>query len=121
MPNSNVNDFCLHFLILSRAEYGTGSCFLLQGFFPTQGSNPVLLHCRWILYQLSHQRSLYFPIHAAKPGYWPITFTKLFIDFFFFFFLSTYPETQTQIFLSISLINHFDSYWAGSETHKKSH
>ena len=23
---------------------------LLQGIFPTQGSNPDLLHCRWILY-----------------------------------------------------------------------
>ena len=28
---------------------------LLQGIFPTQGSNPRLLHCRRILYQLSHQ------------------------------------------------------------------
>ena len=27
---------------------------LLQGIFPTQGSNPGLLHCRWILYHLSH-------------------------------------------------------------------
>ena len=26
----------------------------LQGIFPTQGSNPGLLHCRWILYHLSH-------------------------------------------------------------------
>ena len=31
---------------------------LLQGMFPTQGSNPVLPHCRRILYQLSHQGSL---------------------------------------------------------------
>ena len=30
---------------------------LLQGLFPTQGSNPGLLHCRQILYQLSHQGS----------------------------------------------------------------
>ena len=30
---------------------------LLQGIFPTQGWNPGLLHCRWILYHLSHQRS----------------------------------------------------------------
>ena len=36
---------------------GVGSLFLLQGIFPTQGSNPCLLHCRWILYQLSHQGS----------------------------------------------------------------
>ena len=27
---------------------------LLQGIFPTQGSNPRLLHCRQILYSLSH-------------------------------------------------------------------
>ena len=34
-----------------------GSCSLLQGIFPTQGSNPGLLHCRQILYQLSYQGS----------------------------------------------------------------
>ena len=34
-----------------------GSLSLLQGIFPTQGSNPGLLHYRWILYQLSHQGS----------------------------------------------------------------
>ena len=31
---------------------------LLQGIFPTQGLNSGLLHCRWILYHLSHQGSL---------------------------------------------------------------
>ena len=36
---------------------GVASCFLLQGIFPTQGSNPHLSHCRQILYQLSHQGS----------------------------------------------------------------
>ena len=36
---------------------GVGSLSLLQEIFPTQGSNPGLLHCRWILYQLSHQGS----------------------------------------------------------------
>ena len=30
---------------------------LLQGIFPTQKPNPGLPHCRWILYQLSHQGS----------------------------------------------------------------
>ena len=30
---------------------------LLQGIFPTQGSNPGLLHCRQTLYPLSHQGS----------------------------------------------------------------
>ena len=36
---------------------GVGSLSFLQGIFPTQGSNPGLLHCRHILYQLSHQGS----------------------------------------------------------------
>ena len=34
---------------------GVGSLSLLQEIFPTQGLNPGLLHCRWILYQLSHK------------------------------------------------------------------
>ena len=36
---------------------GVDSHALLQGIFPTQGLNPGLLHCRWILYCLSHQNS----------------------------------------------------------------
>ena len=36
---------------------GVGSCFLLQGLFPTHGLNPGFSHCRQILYQLSHKRS----------------------------------------------------------------
>ena len=37
---------------------GVGSSLsLLQGILPSQGSNPGLLHCRRILYQLSHRGS----------------------------------------------------------------
>ena len=36
---------------------GVGTLSLLQEIFPTQGSNPGLLHYRWILYQLSHEGS----------------------------------------------------------------
>ena len=36
---------------------GVGSLSLLQGIFPTQRLNPALLHCRRILYQLSHKGS----------------------------------------------------------------
>ena len=36
---------------------GVGSLSLLQGIFPTQGSNPGLPHCRWILNQLSQKGS----------------------------------------------------------------
>ena len=36
---------------------GVGGLSLLQEIFPTQGSNQGLLHCRQILYQLSHKGS----------------------------------------------------------------
>ena len=36
---------------------GVGSLSILQGIFPTQELNWDLLHCRWILYQLSYQES----------------------------------------------------------------
>ena len=36
---------------------GMGYHSLLQRIFPTQGSNPGLLHCRQILYHLSHREA----------------------------------------------------------------
>ena len=44
---------------------GVGSPSLLQGTFPTKGSNPGLLCCRRILYQLSHRGS---PINGLTGG-----------------------------------------------------
>ena len=41
----------------SRQEYWNGLPFPSPGIFLNQGSNPGLLHCRWILYCLSHQGS----------------------------------------------------------------
>ena len=37
---------------------GLGSHSVLQGIFPNHGSNLGLLHCRQILYHLSHHRYL---------------------------------------------------------------
>ena len=42
---------------------GVGSLSLLQFIFPAQGSNPGLLHCRWILYQLNHKRNHKWKVH----------------------------------------------------------
>ena len=39
----------------SGQNTGVGSFSLLQGIFPTQGSNPGLPHWRWILYQLGYK------------------------------------------------------------------
>ena len=53
---------------------GVGCHALLQGIFSTQELNQGLLHCRQILYHLSHQRS---PRDLVKtqvlpsPGHWP--------------------------------------------------
>jgi len=63
---------------------GVGSLFLLQEIFPIQGLDPGLLNYRWILYQLSYQRSprilaaakllqscptLCDPIDGSPPGF----------------------------------------------------
>ena len=45
---------------------GVGSLSLLQRIFPTQGLNSGLLHCRQILYQLSHQGS---PFLGQDPSF----------------------------------------------------
>ena len=51
----------------SRPEYWiVGGLPLLQGSFPTQGSDPGLPHCRWILYQLSHKGSPVWLIERLK-------------------------------------------------------
>ena len=46
---------------------GVGSLSLLQGIFPTQGLNPGFLHCRQILYQLSHKGSPRIPEWVTYP------------------------------------------------------
>ena len=62
---------------------GMGSCSLLRGIFPIEVSNPGLPHCRWILYQLSHQGSppsiRVFPNESVLcirwPKYWSFSFS----------------------------------------------
>ena len=58
---------------------GVGNLSLLQGIFPTQGWNPGLPHCRWILYQLSYKGSprilqwVAYPFFRGSP--WPRNWT----------------------------------------------
>ena len=60
---------------------GMGCYALLQGIFPTQGLNPGLLHCRQILYHLSHQGSpwilewVVYPV--SRESSWPRNWTGL--------------------------------------------
>ena len=44
-------------LIWTKGYTGVGNLSLLQEIFPTQGSNSGLLHCRQILYQLTHREA----------------------------------------------------------------
>jgi len=46
-----------YWVAISFSNTGVGGHALLQGIFPTQGSNPGLPHHRWILYHFSHQGS----------------------------------------------------------------
>ena len=54
---SCVQLFAIHGLNSPGQNTRVGSLSLLQGIFPTQGSNPGLPHCRWILYHLGHKGS----------------------------------------------------------------
>ena len=53
LPGSSVHEI-LQAKILEQVSHS-----LFQGIFPTQGLNPGLLHCRWILYHLSHRQQLW--------------------------------------------------------------
>ena len=46
-------------------DTGVGYHFLLQGIFPTQGSNPVLSYCRQTLQPLHHQGSPYSSVYMS--------------------------------------------------------
>ena len=55
---------------------GVGCHTLLQGIFPTQGLNPGLPHCRWILYCLTHQGSPWLTSNGASAPVIPLDFSS---------------------------------------------
>jgi len=67
---------------------------LLQGIFPTQGSNPGLPHCRWILYHLSHQGSP--KIHKLRQ-----IKVVLYLSCHFLIGLGDVPIIRTRNFLTL--------------------
>ena len=56
---------------------GVGGHFLLQGIFLTQGLNPGLLHCRQVLYHLSHQGSPHPILRTIYIAHIYLTFNNL--------------------------------------------
>ena len=63
-------------------------CHFLQGIFPSQGSNPHLLHCRWILYHLNHQGSIYVYIYI---------YIHIYIYTYIYVYIYTYIHTYIHI------------------------
>ena len=68
----------------SGQNTGVGSLFILQGIFPTQGSNPGILHCRQPLHHLSQKGSpymchMYIHIYTNYIIYWLYCLYHLFL------------------------------------------
>ena len=83
----------------SGQNTGVGRLSLLQGIFSIQGSNPGLLHCRQILYQLSHKgspRTLEWVAYPFSRG-------------------SSQPRNQTKVFC---IAGQFFTNWAIREAKK---
>ena len=82
---------------------GVGNLSLLQGIFPTQGSNPGLHHCRRVLYQLSHKgspRTLEWVAYPFSRGSSPPrnrTGVDCNVAGGFFFYQLSYRETQERV------------------------
>ena len=96
-----------------------GCHVLLQGIFTTQGSNPGLPHCRWILYHLSHQGSprlltaIYFAPFMANSLLTFIMLTGtlssfLLVDFVFLVFLEGRVQVALYLVSCIDL-SQFDN------------
>ena len=94
-PGSSVYEYSL------GENTGVGCIALLQGIFQTQGSNPGIPHCRWILYWLSHHgnpRILEWVAYPFSRG-------------------SSWPRNQTEV---SCIAGGFFTSWATREAHKRS-
>ena len=89
-----------------------GCCALLQGVFPTQGSNPGLLHCGQILNHLSHQGS---PGTVVLSGFYCNTLEQG-KDLALFSHLTCFHllvDFQLSVWLCIVMVDFYVSPWMG--------
>ena len=90
---------------------GVGSLSLLQGIFPTQGSNPGLPHCRQILHQLSHQGSPRILEWVAYPfsrgSSWPRNQTGVFCIAGRILYQLSYGSSKFSVLTTIQLTHLF--------------
>ena len=91
---------------------GAGSLSLLQGVFPTQGSNPGLPHRRQILYHLSHKGSprilewVAYPLSSGSS--WPRNWTGVSCTAGRFF--TNWAIREAQVLVSCGLILNSPTY-----------
>ena len=84
-----------------------------RGIFPTQGSNPGLLHCRQILYRLSHQVNPYTSIFnfrtysqtLSQSGYRNLHPHQQFMR-----------DSGSTIFANTCYVNFSHSSWSGANS-----
>ena len=80
---SDPMDYTVHGILQARILDWV-AFFILQGIFPTQGSNPGLPHCGQILYQLSYKGSLKsemkinLPSLVLNKSFWILIYTASF-------------------------------------------
>ena len=92
---------------------GMGCHALLQGIFPTQGSNPALPNFRWILYQLSQQgcpRILEWVAYPlSRRSSWPGNRTGVFCIAAGFFTIWATRETPKSMKMSFNACKESDT------------
>ena len=92
-----------------------GRLSLLQGISPTQGLSPDPLHCRRILYQLSHQQRPRLLVWEAYPfssgSSWPRNQTRVFCTAGRIFTNWAISEASTPISASYQLGNQCFFLW----------
>ena len=84
---------------------GVGSHSLLQGIFPTKGSNLGLLHCRQILYQLSQYSKSHtsFRLCHYHPGPWNLVTLSVTVTDILILGLNDYPGAPTNFCIPFKL------------------
>ena len=86
---------------------GVGSYSHLQGIFWTQGSNPGLLHCGWIFYQLSYQGSPCVHITYIHTYIYIYVYIHIYIHTYIYICIHTYiyiyTHTHTHAYILMKL------------------
>ena len=106
---------------------GVGCHALFHGIFPTQGSNPGLVHCRQILYHLSHQgspRTLHWVAYPFSRGSSPPrnqTGVSYIAGGFFSSWVTREAHITQKHSLNLSFTSKTSSFSSNTETWIKQH